>query len=474
MVVYLLVRGADVNRKNGAGLSAMYSTVARAVLGANSAYMRIFEALLSASGVQIADNVSKKLLEGKSPQCIYSLIAAPTVPLSTKLQFEVIVQNNLRCPDVDATRTRELLEVAKKHDSFRCTLAKELGVPGGVKMEELAASVAKQMKATLSSRTPGSGVFVPPKQQEASAAARLVLSEYDFIVRSRGQWTAVQKVGMHELLDACSTFFEDEVARAAKQLPLLQSTYRELHATHQRPYLSALECISSEPGWKRAMCTLGKWTTKLGEAVVKQPSNDVVELYEQAAVVRKRYENFMRTIAKKSGARYVEAKPKGLWRVAEKVGLRPKGMSEAEAKPRVCDITRGLLEFDTCGKLNLALMILEGCDINMGDMQDVSGTNERIQIMRCKNRFDEPTSGGWADAMINFVFDGSNGHVCEIQLGHQQLLFVRQEWGAHASYDRFRSALELIEANGEKAIEIEEKRASLAGSGAKAAAALSN
>lgn len=37
-------------------------------------------------------------------------------------------------------------------------------------------------------------------------------------------------------------------------------------------------------------------------------------------------------------------------------------------------------------------------------------------------------------------------HVCEIQFIHKHMALVRQQMGAHHSYSKFRSALELLEA----------------------------
>ncbi len=100
------------------------------------------------------------------------------------------------------------------------------------------------------------------------------------------------------------------------------------------------------------------------------------------------------------------------------------------------------------------------------------GITEAICIVRCKGRFGRPTSGGWADIMLNFHFevvvflvsdwsitsdfslfhyihfrkdDSEWTHLCEIQLVHAELYNVRKNMGAHRSYIEFRAALELCE-----------------------------
>ena len=77
----------------------------------------------------------------------------------------------------------------------------------------------------------------------------------------------------------------------------------------------------------------------------------------------------------------------------------------------------------------------------------VGGSTEAICLVRCKGRFGRPTSGGWADIMMNFHFedDAEWTHVCEIQLVHAELYSVRKNMGAHGSYTEFRAALELCE-----------------------------
>merc|ERR1711937_392915 len=78
-----------------------------------------------------------------------------------------------------------------------------------------------------------------------------------------------------------------------------------------------------------------------------------------------------------------------------------------------------------------------------------AGIKEKIDVLRVKNRFAEPTSGGWADFMICFRFcSDPNQHVCELQLCHKGMMNVRKNMGAHHEYAQFRSALELLEVTG--------------------------
>ena len=60
------------------------------------------------------------------------------------------------------------------------------------------------------------------------------------------------------------------------------------------------------------------------------------------------------------------------------------------------------------------------------------------RLVRSKNRFEEPSGGGWMDCLVNVEVDLPDGgggppgrYVCEVQIVHRQLLVVRTELGAH-------------------------------------------
>ena len=44
---------------------------------------------------------------------------------------------------------------------------------------------------------------------------------------------------------------------------------------------------------------------------------------------------------------------------------------------------------------------------------------------RVKNRFVQPSDGGWRDLMINFCLPSSK-HVCELQIVHNRMLTARK------------------------------------------------
>jgi hypothetical protein len=94
------------------------------------------------------------------------------------------------------------------------------------------------------------------------------------------------------------------------------------------------------------------------------------------------------------------------------------------------------------------LRLLQDLDSTLKITGESGGIKEKICMTRCKGRFGQPTSGGWADIMINFYFEDDeekHAHICEIQLVHAHLYGVRKNMGAHKGYNEFRAALELCE-----------------------------
>ena len=68
-------------------------------------------------------------------------------------------------------------------------------------------------------------------------------------------------------------------------------------------------------------------------------------------------------------------------------------------------------------------------------------------VLRIKDRFHNPTVGGWRDCLINVRFvDDPHSVVCELQLVHVKMMLIRKNLSGHADYVAYRTALELQEA----------------------------
>ena len=148
-----------------------------------------------------------------------------------------------------------------------------------------------------------------------------------------------------------------------------------------------------------------------------QCTRDQVELFCQAARVRKRVDAFMKRYeARKGGRLKPNAALKRNSRIAEKVMLRPDhGERDAE---RIFDVVRDMYEAKTL------------CEV--ADVVDDMCTCNAVEVVRIKDRFHKPSRGGWSDCMINYVLcDDPYRHICELQIAHSKLVVQRKELKAH-------------------------------------------
>ncbi|KAH8088892.1 hypothetical protein JL720_6860 [Aureococcus anophagefferens] len=186
----------------------------------------------------------------------------------------------------------------------------------------------------------------------------------------------------------------------------------------------------------------------------RQPEpHDLGGLYSGACRVRDKYVAFLTKLADKSKGTYMKCTIKGFWRVAEKMGMHPDGGGYDRAHvAELLDVVRGSLCFENMKHLQNALLLLQCCDVTDADTDVVM--DQRIEIVRVKNRFIEPTSGGWADAMINFRFVSSerwtHGGPSATSASSSSST-TTCSWcatGAPTSYSIFRTSIQLLEAAG--------------------------
>ena len=134
-------------------------------------------------------------------------------------------------------------------------------------------------------------------------------------------------------------------------------------------------------------------------------------------------------------------------RIVEKAALRPgEGRGRTE---RVCDVVRAMLvakDMRTVGAIAEALRALQAEGL--------------VEVLRIKDRFAQPSGGGWRDLMVNLVVLGDEGgvvrHVCEVQVAHEMMLTARKGLPGHEVYAVQRNAAEFIESCG---LEAELRRA---------------
>jgi hypothetical protein len=202
---------------------------------------------------------------------------------------------------------------------------------------------------------------------------------------------------------------------------------------------------------------------KIDPSLCTQLVSDAIELFTEAMETKPKYVELMRMLAMKSGGKFIEADLKGIGRAMEKAGLR---YNTDWSLNKCCDVVRGAVEFDNMTQMMVFLQLLAASDPELEEDAREQGwdaeamlVSTKIKIVRIKNRFGKMSGGGWSDCMINFAFRSNEnndkgrssfGHICEVQLVHGNMMLVRNNMGAHKQYNKFRSAVELLEAVGQE------------------------
>ena len=254
--------------------------------------------------------------------------------------------------------------------------------------------------------------------------ARMVVEEKD------EEATSLWKLFLDTARDDVFHFERDRALPA-----LLQSTIVALSKSHRTAYRTALRSVATDDSYDVFVRRAHDLMLERQEEAERssQRTSNVLELYRDAASIQVEFQDYVELLAKKLSQFSVEAivpnKLKGLYRVLEKTAY-----NNFDAKG-VFDVVRGALGFNSMSGMVLALEFL--------------ASDKNIEIVRIKDRFGKPTSGGWSDCLINAVFvSDPSKHVFEVQLLHQKMMFVRKTCGAHHTYNAFRTAIELLEAKG--------------------------
>jgi hypothetical protein len=205
------------------------------------------------------------------------------------------------------------------------------------------------------------------------------------------------------------------------------------------------------------------------------PPTDPLPLYFEALAIRPTFNEFISSLATKSGGRFIEEELKDMGRAMENAGLK---FDTTWSLEKCCDVVRGTVEFDSMIHTLVFLQLLVASDPELEEDARQQGWDAeamriptKIEIKGVKNRFGKVTGGGWSDCLVNFAFRenvnttqcGGNeysdtdseqsllgfGHICEVRIVHSNMMLVRNNMGAHKQYNKFRSAMELLMALGQ-------------------------
>ncbi|KAK7253474.1 hypothetical protein SO694_00001932 [Aureococcus anophagefferens] len=351
-------------------------------------------------------------------------------------------------------------------------LAKTLGVESALDLADVAHLVAAKITDVAipaaradRERATNAESFVLPRDRIEMAVACDLFDEFEKRMRRKKRSADWHKLSGHRVLgfspaDA-SAFAALRAAgvRAGARAPgYSRKVYHRVVRDHRGLYERILATVrTQDPYFAAAVAELDGQATRARArfpAAPRQPEpHGLVGLYAGATATEAAYDKFLSAVARKSGGAAVKVPCKKLWRLSEKMGMREGGYSD-EHSAENCDVVRGSIVFNSMNDLQSCAILLDACDAH-SDADDVV-IQTPIEIVRVKNRFAEPTAGGWADALVNFRFadaaGAARGHVVEVQLVHASLKKVREAWGAHNGYTQFRTAVQLLEASDNEAL----------------------
>jgi hypothetical protein len=273
--------------------------------------------------------------------------------------------------------------------------------------------------------------FVPPGKKPSSKPIRDRMEALERqLIEQHGEVTSEQRVEWKEVIEAEREMLREEKAVAPEMYTNLRNVVFDLRSDYWDIYKSVHQLIKiQEPAALRKVADMLS-RLELPRTAPIQSRADIVDLLQDGYKVKHQfYDPFMRKLAMCVGnVQYLSGELKGIWRMVEKLELRPNPAPE-----RVIDIVRGAICAADIATLAAVLEQL----IN----------SPEVEIVRVKNRFKEPTDSGWADYLVNFVFRADeHQHICELQLLHEKMLLVRKNMHAHSrSYIWFRTALSLLE-----------------------------
>lgn len=315
-------------------------------------------------------------------------------------------------------------------------------------------NIARSQLETASAIPNVTDEFLPPQAQpRCLLLKRVALVLQKEVFRSAGESggprtmdDGVAAVIDNDFVTTGRAFFKECVEEDRELVALMRADYHSVRYNHLMIYKNTLEQVRKEASFPELQQRSENLVLECAELQRsrKQLSTTISGLYKNAEAVSKTYEKVMASVASNTGAMFHKAPQKGLVRMVEKLALTS---GEKNWKPELmCDVVRGALECKDFTTMITVIRLLRDLDLDLGDTGVTGGIDENICITRAKDRFGHPTSGGWADFMVNFYFKDDEGqHICEVQLVHSQMYILRQKMGAHKTYGQFRGAKEILE-----------------------------
>jgi hypothetical protein len=274
--------------------------------------------------------------------------------------------------------------------------------------------------------------FIPLVKSAETQNLRRQMKQQESLLHHSPRQAVLDRAVVRDLILLEQAAIREDLTNVSMRYEHLRAVVYDLRTSYRKIYSSVHDLIRSTE--MDALLRLEDIVKRTGAGSAEAPmqsTDDLCTLLENGAAVKdKYYDAFMKEVAARAGTdvAFCEASIKGIWRCVEKMTMR----EEARSCKPICDVVRGALCCDNVDGLASALQIMVESPL--------------VRILRIKNRLREANDSGWADCLVNFTFvNDRTEHVCEVQLVHENLMLVRKNMGAHASYSFFRSAAEMLE-----------------------------
>ena len=174
----------------------------------------------------------------------------------------------------------------------------------------------------------------------------------------------------------------------------------------------------------------------------------VVDMYLAAAIAKPYLQRTLDIVATRRAESMPEvARLKGLWRIAEKAMSRTDEFAgevmfvndvcrsqvckEPNGSLRASNVKVAIIFYDSVLLCCSSKVVFASIDRLHNALARLA-LDERVVVVRVKDRFSHPAPGGWSDIMVNlFHTDDPNRHICEIQFCLWQMLRLRQVCHVH-------------------------------------------
>jgi hypothetical protein len=258
------------------------------------------------------------------------------------------------------------------------------------------------------------------------------------------RWSAEERRQVGQLIERAQAFLERYVQSLVADpaaMEHLRTVVRRMEQRFKGIYIAcARDIVRPQPGFDQAL-EVARALMLAAEGDVKTLSSaeagECIVLMEAAAQTQEAVSIYVKELADATGATAPRSSMKHLYRILEKQALNPAKGADDATMP-VWDAARAMLVYEDMA------CFLRGLEQIQRDREETT-----IEVLRVKDRFSEPTGGGWSDVLINLRFPAKPGQPnplpWEIQMVHVKMLVVRKDMGGHEAYAQYRAACEILD-----------------------------